>query len=372
MYSIDAVFDSPLPSAPLAEFRNLTPFPSHYFQTVDPGDRVYHVGVVRVTYNLRRVENDGTLSFADDQTPLATADEYYGEVNQSSVKWESDFAPYKPKCDVLLANAVAVSPEGKPRDRWPVGVQVGDWRKVLMVTGPRQLERTRGSYQLSEPEPAVEVPLLYEYACGGETRFPEVCPVGEDPQRWTPDVWEVDERNPVGCGFRPRAWLKRAKPASVAAPQVELFDRPYTGESDYPVCGFGVIARPWLPRRLLAGTYDQAWKESRWPGLPVDHDYAYWNGAPADQQIPYPEGGEIIRLHNLHESSLVEFALPLHRFYSLVRLDAGPMLPRPLNLDTLVFDLEAFRLMAVYRAVVAAEAGVRVIEARLQQQWPEE
>jgi len=49
MSSPDAVFDSPLPSAPLAEFRNFTPFPSHYFQTVDPHDNVFHVVAVRVT-----------------------------------------------------------------------------------------------------------------------------------------------------------------------------------------------------------------------------------------------------------------------------------------------------------------------------------
>ena len=33
----------------------------------------------------------------------------------------------------------------------------------------------------------------------------------------------------------------------------------------------------------LAGTYDDSWKQTRWPGLPEDFDFGYWNCAPEDQ-----------------------------------------------------------------------------------------
>jgi hypothetical protein len=360
MNSPDTIFDSPLPSAPLAEFRNFTPFPSLYFQTVDPGDNVFHVAVVRVTYTLRRSEKDGSLTLADEQTPIVSSDVNYGAVNQSSVMWESDLAPYKPRCDILLVNATAHSPDGEALTQWPVKLEVGDWQKTLHVTGPRHFKRNSdGNYTLTDAEPATQVPLTYEQACGGENRYPDPCPDGQ-----TPEVWQIDERNPVGAGFRHDDWIKKAKPEQIRAPQLELPDKPYRGEADYPVCGFGVITRAWMPRRRLAGTYDQAWKENRWPKLPLDHDYAYWNCAPEDQQIAYPQGGETIVLHNLYLRPRVEFKLPSHRLHGVVRLNAGPILPVPLNLDTLILDLEAFRLIAVFRVVVAAEAGVRVIEAR--------
>lgn len=359
---LDAVFDSPLPSAPLAEFRNHTPFATHYFQTVDPADDVFHVVVVRVTYTLRKVGPDGAPSFADEQTPIAASDAYYGEVNRSSVKWESDLAPFKPRCDVVLVNAVAHAPDGKAVDRWPVALAIGGWQKEIVVTGPRRFERDGGDYKLRDPVPATRVPLTYELACGGENRYPDPPPDGE-----RPELWFVDERNPVGCGFRDADWLAKAEPEALAAPQLEEPGQPYNGEADYPVKGFGVVGRPWLPRRELAGTYDAAWKESRWPRLPLDHDYGYWNSAPADQQIDYPQGGEKVVLQHLHARPRVEFNLPAQRLYSLVRLEAGPMLTRPLHLDTLILDLEAFQLVAVHRTVVAASAGVRVIEARLRE-----
>jgi hypothetical protein len=364
--TLDAVFDSPLPSAPLAELRNHTPFPVHYFQTVDPAGQVFHVVVVRVTCNLRRSTADGSLAFADEQTPIVTSDACYGEPGASSVKWESDLAPFKPACDVLLVNATAHAPEGRPLPRWPVAVSVGEWRKQLIATGPRRFERRDdGSYALTSPEAATHVPLRYEFACGGERKHPDPAVPRE-----VPELWLADERNPVGRGFMPKAWLDECRPASVEAPQIELPDPPFAGQSDYPPAGFGAIGRAWLPRRSLAGTYDLAWREQRWPRLPLDHDYRYWNCAPADQQIPYPASGERMVLEHLHPKARVEFALPRHRVHCLVRLHSGPMLPKPLNLDTLMLDLADFRLVGVYRTLVSADAGVRVIEVRLQQVDP--
>jgi hypothetical protein len=361
--TLEAVFDSPLPSAPLAELRNHTPFPTHYFQTVDAADQVFHAVVVRVTFNLRRTGPDGAPVFADEQTEIATTDASYGEADSSSVKWESDLAPFKPACDVLLVNASAHAPEGKAAARWPVAIGVGDWRKEIVVTGARRfVRRGDGSYALSDPEPATEVPLRYELAFGGERKPPEPRVAGE-----LLKLWFVDERNPVGRGFMPKSWLDECRPETLDAPQIELPGEPFTGQPDYPPLGFGAVGRAWLPRRLLAGTYDAAWREQRWPRLPLDHDYGYWNCAPRDQQIPYPKGGERVVLEHLHPKARVELALPAHRLYCLVRLHAGPVLPRPLNLDTLMLDLAAFRLVAVYRTLVSADAGVRVVEVRLEQ-----
>lgn len=43
----------------------------------------------------------GELLLADEQMALAFADEFHGEAGFSAMRQESDFAPVKPRCDVL-------------------------------------------------------------------------------------------------------------------------------------------------------------------------------------------------------------------------------------------------------------------------------
>src|SRR5260370_42679476 len=81
----------------------------------------------------------------------------------------------------------------------------------------------------------------------------------------------------------------RRPPRSTLFPYTTLFRS---------VVGVGAIGRWWSPRVSLAGTHDDAWKQSQWPKSPLDHDYRYWNCAPEDQQIDYPQGGEEVMLLN--------------------------------------------------------------------------
>lgn len=46
---------SPVESAPLPEVVNHTPWPSQYFQHVDPHGEIFHVMVSRISYTLRAV-----------------------------------------------------------------------------------------------------------------------------------------------------------------------------------------------------------------------------------------------------------------------------------------------------------------------------
>ena len=102
------------------EFRNLTPFPAIAFDGLDQRDITFHTIVMRLTFEL---QEDGNLTFASDQTPLVTTDMYYGEANQSSVKQESDFAPYKPHTDVILI-ANGYSPKGRPVSTFQIGRKI--------------------------------------------------------------------------------------------------------------------------------------------------------------------------------------------------------------------------------------------------------
>ena len=104
------------------EFINVTPFPSIVFQTTGQHDQPFHVVVMRATLDIKE---DNILVFAGEQQPLVTMDEFYDVANKSSVKQESDLAPYKPDCDVIV-NATAYAPGGKPTTWFPAGIRIYD------------------------------------------------------------------------------------------------------------------------------------------------------------------------------------------------------------------------------------------------------
>jgi len=149
----------------------------------------------------------------------------------------------------------------------------------------------------------------------------------------------------------------------LSAPQIEALDQAFSVQAkDYPVIGLGAIGRWWLPRRTQAGTYDQEWKRQRWPRLPMDFEFDYWNCAPKDQQIDYPKGGETVILTHLHQSPEVRFRLPKFPVKLLLHLDVGVPLFKAMPADTLIFDMKNLQLIVVQRAQIAAQAGVDKIE----------
>jgi hypothetical protein len=351
---------APIKAAPLPEVRNHTRFPSQYFQMMNAQDKVFHVLVSRVTYDLNNLELGGRPCLAEAQQPLIDADSYYGEPVVSTVIEESDFAPYKPKCDILITHAHAYAPHGKAQKRWPVAVRVGKCTKVLEVTGPRYMQHSLLGWWLTEPEAVKEVPLRYELAFGGTCRWPL-----QSRESGEPELLLRHEANPVGRGFAPREWIRKRGTERLEAPQIEEHKKPFDGNKDYPAAGFGAVGRWWTPRVKFAGTYDAEWKEKRWPRLPKDFDFAYWNCAPQDQQIDWPKGGEPVAFLGLTPGG-GEFRarLPGNPPFVLTRLKAGPIVFCPMCLDTLVFDMQAMTLACVHRMTVSAHAGVRVLEIR--------
>ncbi|MEQ1636222.1 MAG: DUF2169 domain-containing protein [Methylococcales bacterium] len=350
------LIDIPVNSAPLPQVENHTAFPSQYYQMLDVSDQVFHVIVCRQTFNLRKIDSEGCLVLADEQTPLVTGDQFYRDINNSSIIQESDFSPYKPKCDILFAYAYAHAPGGKACPRWPVAVQIGAWQKQFTVTGPRKIQLDdSGLWHLTEPEAITQMPICYEKAYGGTCQWPLDNP--------DPEQIYAEQRNPIGCGYLNPEWLEKAQLNSFPASQIEAFDQAFVANDfDYPVVGLGAIGRWWLPRRSKAGTYDDIWKKTRWPHLPFDFDFSYWNSAPEDQQIDYPKGGETVTLINLHPNSRVQFRLPHFNVKLLLHLDAGIPLFKPMSVDTLVFDLKNLQLIVVQRALIAASAGVDSLE----------
>ena len=362
MSSPSYVLESSTPTADLPEVRNHTRFPSQYFQMLDTDDHVFHVMVTRITYDLNRLDENGFPRLAKQQFELVQTDEFYTGRHTSSIVQESDFSPYKPRCDVIFSHAFAYSPEEKPFNRWTAGVKIDKWDKVLMVCGPRVIRSGLLGWQLSEPEKATRVPICHELAFGGTCQWPE-----KNDEDADPEIFSRHELNPIGCGFLDKAWVKKTGKNEFRAPQIEVFNKAFDdgwlSGQNYPVVGLGPIGRWWQPRVQLTGSYDHKWLESRWPALPKDFDFSYWNCTPADQQIDYPKGGESITLFGLTPGGgYLRAKVPGNHPYSLVGLHAGPVLERPMHLDTLIFDMQKMTLTCVHRTNIAANAGIKMIE----------
>ena len=89
------------------EFRNLTPFDVMCFSALDKQDVEHPVIVMKVGYRLEPIEGcAGRLRAAvidDEPIPLCKADSYHADPGSSSILEESDMAPFKPRCDVIVA-----------------------------------------------------------------------------------------------------------------------------------------------------------------------------------------------------------------------------------------------------------------------------
>src|SRR2546426_12776925 len=89
------------------EMCNDTPFMPLAFESQDVDDQPFHVVVLKGTYE---IINGQPLKLAPEPRPLTMADEYYGDPTGSSLKRESDLAPYKPRTDIHFTGAVAYAP----------------------------------------------------------------------------------------------------------------------------------------------------------------------------------------------------------------------------------------------------------------------
>src|SRR6187401_861042 len=91
------------------EFRNLTPFDALGYSALDVHDDEHHVVAVKALYHLSRGGAGGATHRCeivprerDDAGKLHMRDVFEGELNASSVRAESDLAPCKPRCDVIV------------------------------------------------------------------------------------------------------------------------------------------------------------------------------------------------------------------------------------------------------------------------------
>jgi len=274
---------------------NATKMQAGYAPGIQPDGRQLLVVVVKGTFTIPKDGEEPKL--AKEQVPLVDADIFTGEPGLSASLYESDYAPHKSKCDVLL-NGSAYPPGGKPAERVPVSLRVGSWSKSFDVVGNRVWQAGALYIAVSKPEPFTVMPISYNNAWGGVDKSQE-----------DPSKHRYYPLNHAGIGFHEYTSAKFMDGKPVANTE-EKGGKITNPKGSYKPMAFGPIGRAWQPRSNLAGTYDKNWLDKGFPFLPPDFKEDYYQAAPPDQQIDYPKGGEQVELVNLTRQGLTRFKLP--------------------------------------------------------------
>jgi len=313
---------------------NATGMAAGYTLGREPSGAESLVVAIKGTFTLPARGEEPTL--AEEQVPLTDADKFTGAPGLSAVEAECDWAPYKPRCDILL-NGSAYAPGGKPAPRVQVGVKVGNWQKVFMVVGDR-VWRGGPVPRAGAPEPFEVMPISYDRAFGGVDNFH---PDPAQHRTYLP--------NPVGRGYH--RLLEPYLVDNTPLPNTEESNAPVTTPNgDYRPMSFGAIGRNFLARYPLAGTYDQNWIDNVFPFLPADFSPAYYQAAPADQQVDQLGGGEPVILLNLTTDSRRNFDLPNIEMPVIFFRKRAERVETRATLDTVVFAPDRGHFVMVWRS----------------------
>jgi hypothetical protein len=341
------------------ELINATPMLAAYTMGIEPSAREHLVVAIKGTFAFP--ERDGEpCVLAEEQAPLIMADEFFGAPGFSAPRYEVDFALTKPRCDVLL-NATAYAPRGEPAPKVQVGVKLGSWHKTFNVIGDRVWLQHGATLGPSRPQPFTSVPITYDIAYGGA-----------DNLHLDQSKHDAYMPNPIGRGFHQvrTGQLTVDRPV----PNTEAVGDPVSVPwGNYKPMSFGAVGRGWTPRLKYAGTYDQNWLDNVFPFLPADFDVRYYQAAPEDQQIDYPQGGEEVQLLNLTPAGRTGFLLPTVDVpVVFFRKDAEPERKQAV-LDTVLIEPNVGRVLLTWRAIVPLKRNMfemtRVLVGHMSRAW---
>jgi hypothetical protein len=331
------------------------------------GEHVFSV-ITKRTY---RFHADGRTERGESDHPLRLIDEYYddGDPEWSTVRHESEVAPYKPSTDVVVIGK-AYAPRGVPTARVTLGVRVGAQQKLLVVTGNRHCEyRTGGVPVFTEPEPFVEMEVRYERAYGGRD------------EKSMPDIPFIYPRNSTGTGVVLRN-IKEAvdglalpnieDPQDLLTPERIVIHEPERWHLQPLPQGFGWRHRMWYPRSALLGSYPPFLDpgtitvEEKMGLLPRDHvalakqsrlrplEAHFNNGASLGMMFSDLKGDEPITLAGFAADEALRFSLPGEAPTILLDLGLGEQQP-PLRLHTVSIRPDDREFDLIWRAATVYE-----------------
>ncbi len=235
----------------------------------------------------------------------------------------------------ILVNGSFFAPGAKAVPAGRVRIRLGPIDKTLFVFGDRYWKRNAGLvWSLSEPEPVTRIPIDWSHAFGGPDYKP----------------------NPLGKGIAAMEIPGRGK--VVPLPNIELPGQLIGSPKDRPrPAGFGPLDLMWPQRFSKCGTYDQAWFDRRFPGLPDDLDWSFFNAAPQDQQAEgFFSGGEDFLVEGMHpEHETLAAELPPIRPRCFIRREHNEAGQDPeeleLRLDTVWLFPDVFKAALIYRGL---------------------
>ena len=109
---------------------------------------------------------------AEKDRKIISGDQHYDDPMNSSVRFESDFVPYKLATDIVL-NGRAYAPGEQLVQELVATLMVGDHRKDIYVVGDRVAQyRTQGDPVFTEPQLFKVMDIRYERAYGGSIFIP--------------------------------------------------------------------------------------------------------------------------------------------------------------------------------------------------------
>ncbi len=287
--------------------------------------------IVKGTFDLK----PGEKAVPADEQLYPTGDEFYPDDDEQagSLRYESDFAYFKPWADLLLAGK-CYAPEGEPIDACWVTFQAGNKTRSLVVFGNRSWKSTvPGVWKITDPEPFTEMELRYENSYGGSGY----------------------KKNPVGKGYQKvTKKTKKFQPLPNIVDPDAVIDSP---NSRVEPVGFGPLGRMWEYRHSRMGTYKGKYLKERWPWFPKDFDWTHFNSAPPEMQYEgYLNGDEKLSFENLHSKHpLYESQLPGLRVRCFMNVLSGTDNDQPnfeeveMKLDTLWVGMEAEKLVLLWR-----------------------
>jgi hypothetical protein len=271
---------------------NETPFSVATMLWEDLDGQMKLTVIVKATFAIER----GEVAVADEQLPIFTTDEHYGDDLTASVRFESDLAPFKPRADVVLVGR-AYAPRREPVKGLDVTLRVGTLEKTIRVFGNRKWwfpTKTTLVPIISSAEPFPAMSIIYERAYGGIDKVSAM----------------FCRENLMGMGFIGSRSIEAidGKPLPNLEDPRNLIS---SWDSRPTPVGFGFYGRGWMPRLRYAGTYDEEYQKERAPALPTDFSYAIFNGAHPELQLRgYLCGDEDVELTNLSRKPHLHFRLP--------------------------------------------------------------
>lgn len=287
--------------------------------------------IVKGTFDLK----NGKASELSEEQLYPSGDEFYpdDENMTGSLRYENDFAFFKPRTDILLTGH-CYSLGGKPVPANRVTFVVGSHLRTLYVFGDRKWKGLPGMRFISDPELFTNMALRYENSFGGPGY----------------------EKNPVGKGYNRE--INESGANEWPLPNIEDPENLVVSPDSCPEpAGYGPLGKMWKPRLSKMGTYDANWKIKRWPWFPENLDWSHFNAAPANMQMDgYLQGDESLYFENMHpEHPRYQSKLPGFRVRCFLQKLTEPDSERivfgevKMRLDTLWADMDAEKLILVWR-----------------------